>query len=242
MGSRADGQGPIIVALEGPSGAGKTTLSRSLWVEMDAPLIQEAYDRLQPTPSLGFTNPRELLRLEKMLLKEEARRYGEATAASSEGRSVVMDTGPLGPVQYLAGLVVAGWPVKGALAQLIREARGLVRGGRLGLVDLEVYVDVPPRGAFGRSQRRSPRGETEFLERHYTVDRALRPLWQGPWKKSLDARLAFVPGGGSAAEVAKRIHRSVRLHARARGPIESASLAFLRSVLTVRPPGSSGNR
>ncbi|MGA7922813.1 MAG: AAA family ATPase [Thermoplasmata archaeon] len=242
MGSRPERPRSIILALEGPSGAGKTTLSRRLAAEMDALLVEEAYDRLKPVPSLAFAGSRDLLRLERRLLQEESRRFVEATREASEGHAVVMDTGPMGPLEYVAGLVVAGWPVKGVLASLVRDARRWVREGKLGLADLEVYVDVPPAIAFRRSQRRAPRVEMEFVERHFAVDRVLRPLWRGPWRESLGSRLVWVPGLGSVTEVTRRVLRSVDPSPQAPRSDDSLSTNFLRTLLSVRPPGASGNR
>ena len=97
-----------LVALEGGSASGKSTLVTAAARTFGWRPLAEAFDRLDPAPSLDFDSPRELLRLEATLLAEEVRRYHEARRLTERGATVLADTGFLGPLTYTLGLVERG--------------------------------------------------------------------------------------------------------------------------------------
>lgn len=150
-----------IIAIEGRSGVGKTTLVRLAARRFGWIPLEEAFDRLDRRPNLGFHSERELLRTERALLHEEQRRYREALRLRRNGRTVVADTGFLGPLTYTAGLAVLGQASASVLSTLLRVAAPGGRGVAWGLPDLIVYLDLPARArrqrAFG-DPRRHPIG------------------------------------------------------------------------------------
>jgi len=158
-----------LIALEGRSASGKTTLvqaaARSLgWVP-----LAEAFDRLDPAPSLEFRSVAELLRIEGTLLAEESRRYHEARELCSRGRTVLADTGFLGPVTYTFGLVDLGVVPASVRSPIERSARSLVRRGHLGIPDLTVYLDTTVRERGRRAQADPVHHPSALVRRHEAV-------------------------------------------------------------------------
>lgn len=134
-----------LVAIEGRSAAGKTTLVLEAASKLGWQPLREAWDRLDPAPSLEYGSPHELLLLEGTLLAEEVRRFAEARARSAQGATVLADTGFFGPLTYTWGLVEVGRAPAVVARTVERSVRSLVRRGKLGLPDLTVYLETTAR-------------------------------------------------------------------------------------------------
>ncbi|HZY92934.1 MAG TPA: AAA family ATPase [Thermoplasmata archaeon] len=206
-----------IVAVEGPSSVGKTTLVRQFARDPEFLTIPEAHARLRPRPSLRPSSPAGLLRLERRLLAEEGRRYREAHAGAREGRSVILDTGFFGPITYSEGLarIPPRWDIRGALSTTL--LRDWTRGRRR-LPDVTIYLDAPTRRLRARALR-DPRGHPrELLLRHLAVARLERKWWRAAAERLDPGRIVFLRGDRSPAQLARR----------------------LRVLLAQAPPGSPG--
>ncbi len=175
-----------ILALEGASGAGKSTVTRAAaraygWVR-----LAEAFDRLD-RPDLDFRTESELRWIERTLLREDARRFAEARRLRERGRIVVADTGFLGPLTYTAGLVALGIAPREVFDEIEALACRLGRDSAYGLPDVVVYLDVPEttrRRRAGKDARRHP---SELDRRHATVARFERGFYR-------DLRAQLAPG------------------------------------------------
>jgi thymidylate kinase len=226
-----------IVAVEGPSGAGKTTVVRAAARAFGWHALPEAFDRIDPPPSLRFRTPEELLALERTLLAEEGRRYREAAEGRRRGRTVVADTGFLGPITYAAGLVALG----DAPARVLRALRSLAtergRSRRLGLPDAIVYLDVPARVRRQRVVRGSRGHPEEFRERHESVGRVERRFYRRLARATRSGRVRFVSGTGPPERVAARLRGAVRsVGSRRNAPLTLPSvLALLEDTMGRRP-------
>lgn len=216
----------VVVALAGPSGAGKTTVVRALaelggWTPID-----EAFYRLRPRPSLRFASQRELLRLERRLLAEEGRRYREARELSELGRPVVADTGFLDPVSYTAGLLALGLASATTFHATLAAARREAEAGGLGVPDLAVRLAV----AGATRQRRTsldPTGHPRaFRARHEAVGRVESDAVTPALARVLPGRVRIVPAEGAADDVARRVEA---LAARTR-PLRDPGAAALRAL------------
>ena len=162
------GRGPLI-ALEGRSASGKTTLVRAAARRLGWQALPEAFDRLEPAPSLEYGSSRELLLLEGTLLAEEARRFREARRACARGRTVLADTGFLGPVTYTRGLVELGEAPGSVLRTLEQTARSLLDRGSLGIPDLTVYLDTTARERARRGRSDLGHHPATLVARHEAV-------------------------------------------------------------------------
>ncbi len=196
-----------IVALEGESAVGKSTVAALLARRVDGALLAEAYDRLRPSPSLSFRNDRELFVLETALLREEVRRYRAARALALRGLTVVADTGFLGPLSYTAGLVVLGRCAPATYARLLRAATPLLRAGSLGVADLTVLLTAP-RAVLARRAARDPgRHPAEFRERHRAVGRLERSQFLGELARAFPGRVVRVSATGEPERTVGRIEK-----------------------------------
>jgi thymidylate kinase len=131
-----------LIAIEGRSAAGKTTLVRAAASQLRWQPLAEAFDRLDPAPSLEFASPRELLLLEGTLLAEEVRRYREAREMCVRGDTVLVDTGFFGPLLYTRGLVELGRAPESAGRAVLRSTLSLLRRGALRMPDLTIYLET----------------------------------------------------------------------------------------------------
>ena len=193
-----------LVALEGASGVGKSTLARLLRDRWGWGTLAEAFSRLRPVPGLEFGSSEELIAIEETLLEEECRRYREARRRCRRGEDVVADTGFLGPLTYTAGLVALGRAPSSALRAVRRKVQVRFSLGELGWPDGILYLDLAPAELRRRSVR-DPVGHPEPLAaRHRAVGRferafylrILAPLWPG--------RVVLVPATASPSVVAWR--------------------------------------
>ncbi len=199
-----------VVAVEGPSGAGKSRAVAGAARRLDAVVLAEAYDRLRPPPPLVWRGPAELLRLERRLLREEARRYREARALAAGGRLVLADTGFLGPLTYVLGLATLRRAPPAVLDALRRDAAALAADGRWGTPDAVVYLQTPERERTRRAAG-DPRGHPAALRaRHRAVGRVERRFYRTRLAPRYGRRWRVVSGRGPPAAVATRVARAAR--------------------------------
>lgn len=228
----------IVLALEGPSGAGKTTAARGVAAALGTTWSPEAYRRLSPRPSLGYRSDGELARLELRLLRAEARRYVAARSASRSGRTVVADTGFLGPLTYPWSLVRAGRSSPSVLPPLVRAAAAFAAADRWGLPDLVVYLATPAR-VRRRRVAGDPRSHpAEFAARHEAIGCIERALYHRRIALLLGDRFRVVAGDGPPPTVVRRILAELRRPPRAAPPDVGAVLDAFRGGRDPRSPSS----
>lgn len=197
-----------IVAIEGPSAVGKSSVARILAAEAGTRVLLEAFERLRPRPSLEFQSAAELGALELALLEEEARRYREAVRDAARGITVVADTGFLGPISYTAGLVRLGYGPPEVLSSVLARARELAARGAWGVPDLIVYLDAPRPERDRRAQGDAKGHPARLYARHARVARFERTLYRTVVGPTAPARLRFVRATGGPDAVARRIARA----------------------------------
>jgi thymidylate kinase len=165
-----------VIALEGPSGAGKTSVAARLAPLLGGTAVAEAYDRLGRSVPLAFHGRDELSDLERTLLREEGRRWTEAVELRTRGSTAVLDTATFGPLTYAWGLregVDGGLDV---VLELVRTVRRMAIGGRWGIPDLTVYLRTEPQLLEKRRAKRAAEGDA--YARTITVE-YLREIHQG---------------------------------------------------------------
>ncbi len=206
--SEERGEGPPhgrLIAVEGASGVGKTATARALSKALSATWIREAFERLDPSPSLEIPDVPTLIDLERTLLLEESRRFREADKLRARGRDVVVDTGFIGPITYTIGLAEIDPRWVPARVPLIAEARRLIRAGWLGLPDRSVYLDLGARAVADRI-RADPAGHpARWAARHARVAVKERALWLRRIRLLSPERLLVVRADRPAATLAKEI-------------------------------------
>lgn len=206
MPNRVTGRAPpLVVALEGVSGAGKTTVAAALADRLGGKVIPEAYERLGRNPSLSYDSPEALRRLEQALLSEEAARFADAEHERATGASVVLDTGFLGPLTYSWGLREVDGAGPELVADLVRAAREMLDRNALGLPDLTLYLDVPEELATARAGQAPDDHPVELRERHRQVGRYERILYEREFPRTLPGRFAAIAGEGRPGEIASAV-------------------------------------
>jgi AAA domain len=199
-----------VVAIEGASGAGKSTVAARVAAATGAHLVAEAYERLAPRPSLRYRNPRELAALEHRLLREETRRYVASRATARSGALVVADTGFVGPLTYTYGLTELGEAPPALLDGLVRAAARSADRGQWGFPDLIVYLTSTARDR-GRRMRADPEGHPpETRSRHEAVGRLEYRLYRDRWAPAFGPRLRFVDAAGPPDRVVARVLQVIR--------------------------------
>jgi thymidylate kinase len=197
-------RGPIV-AIEGSSGAGKTTATLALARRRDLPVLREAVERLRPPRSIAYRSFPELERLERALLREEGRRFREAQRRAESGRAVLLDTGVLGPLTYTAGLVALGRAPLAILDTLVADARRLAGRRAWGLPDAVLFLATPAAARRARADA-DPEGHPRSLrERHEAVGRIEGIWYTRVLAPVLGDRFRIVSGRGSAEIVANRL-------------------------------------
>jgi len=180
-----------------------------------APLA-EAFDRVRPRPPLVWTRPSGLLRLERTLLAEDARRYREARDLAEAGGVVVTDTGFLGPLTYTWGLVRSGAAPRAVLTALVGHARDLALEGRWGLPDAVLYLDTPAAERARRAHR-DPLGHPASLRaRHERVAAEERAFYHTCLAPAYGRRFRTVSGRGPPGSVVRRLAATAAEVARTR--------------------------
>jgi thymidylate kinase len=233
--------GGRVVALEGASGAGKSTAARRVARSLGGVRLAEAYRRLRPVPSLALGTPTALARLEARLLREEARRYVEARRCADGGRTVIADTGFLGPLSYSRALVALGLAPASLPGPLFHAADRRLTAGRWGLPDLIVYLSVPERTLRQRVADDARGHPRTWADRHAAAGRIERLLYARALAPCLGPHLVMVRASGPPADVARRIVRTVR--ARPAGPVDRAlARTVLRALARYPLPVPSAGR
>ncbi|HTW76691.1 MAG TPA: AAA family ATPase [Thermoplasmata archaeon] len=223
-----------IVAVEGLSGSGKSTVSRRFARARRALWIPEAYRRLGPAASLDFRNPRELLALEQRLLREDAARFVEARRIAATGREVVVDTGFAGTLTYSHALARLGLAPRSVARRLGAEARRRWGRSGWGVPDLVVWIETNASTRAARIAGDPTGHPPAWAARHEAVGRIERALYLGPIARRYGARFVTVSGEGSPEAVARRI---VRARARAPpGPIGAELAGDLLGWLAFEEP------
>jgi AAA domain len=208
MVGRRKGRGQVI-ALEGISGSGKSTVAPLLGRALDAEVLAEAFERLRPRPSLGFDTERSLLRLEQRLLEEDAARYREADQIAGGGGSVVVDTGFFGPLTYTRALGTLGLASPNSFRTLLRSARSLQERYLWGAPDRILWLDTTT-STRRRRVRSDPSGHPPALaDRHERVGVEERRVYFGTLGPVLGSRLGAVDANGPANTVARRAAAAV---------------------------------
>jgi hypothetical protein len=172
---------------------------------LGADLLPEAFDRLLPHPSLSFSGPAELERLERRLLREEVDRFRIAERARRQGRTVVLDTGFLGPLTYTAVLARNDERYRPVLERVAREVEQLVRAGSLGVPSIVLYLDLDERSVARRAARAPRSHPIEWRERHRAVAAGERRLWTREYPGILPGRLGVVRASGPPVGVVARL-------------------------------------
>ena len=220
--------GPIV-ALEGPSGVGKTTVARGLASAVGGVVISEAFDRMSPEPSLEPTSRAGLLRLELRLLSEERERYREAIRFAKTGRPVILDTGFFGPYTYAEGL--AGlrreWDVRRGLLERLESEWG--RPGRT-LPALTVYLTASGTDRRRRARIDPGRHPARLVDRHARVATFERRFWKEAQRHLPRGRVLFVSAEGPVDRVVARLRSRIEAASRTRARVAETRrfLALLR--------------
>jgi len=235
-----------LVAVEGGSASGKTTLVRVTARRLGWRPLAEAVDRLDPSPSIEFASPRELLQLEETLLAEEVRRYREARAWCHGGFTVIADTGFLGPLTYTRGLVDLHRAPGSVMRTLERSARALVAKGALGIPDLTVYLRTTPRERAFRARSSAPAHPSGLRARHEAVGRVESRLYREVFPRLLPDRFRTLRAKAGPIPLSARL--SAIASAGDGGPPSNRSearwvvAAVHRPVLARRGPTVGPNR
>jgi len=234
------GPSPLVLAVEGVSGAGKSTVAAALAKRLGGHVVTEAYDRLDRGLSLDYDSPEALRRLELALLEEESARFAEAERRRAERTPVVLDTGYLGPLTYSWGLREIDGASPELVAELVAKARDLLDHSALGLPDLTLYLDVPEALAAVR-ENQDPKGHpAELRERHRKVGRYERILYEREFPRTLPGRFAIIAGDGTpvsiAAAVADRLEQFGAIPAAWRGEAERLLALFEPAEMVLTPP------
>ncbi|MGB6501800.1 MAG: hypothetical protein WBG19_10490 [Thermoplasmata archaeon] len=201
---------PLLIAVEGISGSGKSTL-----VARAAPLfgwvaLAEAYDRLDPRPRIDVTAPAALARVERILLDEEGRRWQAARALVAEGRTVIADTGFLGPITYSAGLVEMGAAPASLKRDVVTRARALARSGRWGLPDLTIWLATEETERRRRAIADPVRHPPQLADRHERVGRFESRFFAEGLPTVVPRRVRRLSGDRPVAAVVAGLRRTAR--------------------------------
>lgn len=218
------------MAIEGLSGAGKTTVSRRVAEALGARWLREAYDRLGRRVPLAYSTRAELLRIEETFLLDESRRYAEAVRAKRLGFTTIADTGFLGPLTYSAGLVRELRDPVDVRAPIVGELEALLRRRQWGLPDLVVFLDAAPKVRRERALRDAAGHPEEFIDRHERVGRFERRFWLVTGRRELPGRVVVVQSASPLETVVRRVVDRIQ-RSRIQGAPAAGAVSRLLSAL-----------
>jgi hypothetical protein len=226
-----------LVAIEGPSAAGKTTVARRLAVVGDWTVLLEAFAGAPPRPSLRFGSPASLLAIERRLMRAERRRSQEAQRLRKPRRGVLLDTAPFGPATYTAGVARLdrryGRVARTVIDRVVRD----IEEGRILVPQRIVYLDAPETVRRSRSRLAPATHPGLLAARHRTVGRFERTFWASMARQA-PRSVQFIRAGDSAAAIAGRVARAL---ARPAPVLRRASvLTALRALRTGLEPPRNG--
>ncbi len=225
-----------LIALEGGSAAGKTTLVRTAARSLGWRALSEAFDRLDPAPSLEFDSAQALLRLEATLLAEEGRRYREARRRCDRGETVLADTGFLGPLTYTVGLVERGWAPVSVGRALRRSVRAMIERGTLGIPDLTVYLSTTAAERRRRSRAGARRHPPALFPRHEAVGALERRYFETVFPEAVPGRFRVLRAQTGPASLVHSLRELVERDC----PPRSSRVEALGLVALLRLPAGTG--
>jgi len=201
---------PLVVSVDGPSAAGKSTVVARAAASFEWVPLAEAFDRIDPAPDLRYSSDRELEKLEGTLLEEDARRYRTALSLRARGLTVVTDTGFLGPLTYTAGLVALGRAAPAVLRRLVARARELERRSAWGMPDVVAHLVASP--SVRRARARGDRlGHPVDLERrHAAVGTWEERFLRTSLRSAFAGRVVVVRADRGVDTVARTLRSAVR--------------------------------
>jgi hypothetical protein len=229
MSDRASPGPGRAIAIEGPSGVGKSSLAAALEALGGTVRIPEAFDRLGRPRALDFRGPRSLRAIEERLLAEEVRRCAEMAERRSRGETVVLDTATVGPLTYTAALIALEPRLAPAGPPLFAHATRLARSGALGLPDVIVYLDLAP-SEIARRIARDPAGHPKLrAARHARVAPFERRLWLREIRSVVPGRVVVLRADAPTEALARRVRRLGR--DRPAGPVSRGTM--LRAIRAI---------
>jgi len=233
---------PVLLAVEGISGAGKSAVVARAAAAFGWTPLAEAYDRLVPRPRIGARTAPALARVERALLAEEAVRWRTAAGLREQRRTVIADTGFLGPITYAAALETLGLVPTALRRELLGRARRLADRGAWGVPDGVLYLATDPATRRRRAAGDRARHPAALAARHEAVGRWEERFWLHRFSSAFPSRLRAVDATGDLRSVVAAVGRAARrFPARAAGPTEArAALGLLAGPLPVVP--STGRR
>ena len=231
------------MALEGPSGVGKTTVTRAVARRLSARRVAEAVDRLRPRPRLTYRSGAALLALETMLAREDARRWSEAADHRASGATSLLDTGTLGPLSYVWGLRASDPTGPDVVGEVRHHLFGELAEGRWGIPDLTIYLAAPEETVQERVAAARLSHPAALAQRHARVARAEARLYRDRFRRAAPGRFETLDASGPVDQVIEAVVRRV-----ARGPGRppptpreaAAVLATVRAGPSGRPARGGG--
>ena len=214
-----------MVAVEGVSGAGKTTLVDALATGHGLPTVAEAFDRLAGRVPLTFTDRSELLAIERALLAEDLRRYQEAHRYRRGRAAIVVDTDFVGVLTYVLGLVRQVDPKWNVLPALTGHLRTAVMDGSWGVADRYLYLATPLRTALDRAAAAPGSHPAALRRRHARVGRWEREFFLRRLPLLLPGRVEVLAGEAPVHELLREV--SARLKRKVPSATRNDSLRVL---------------
>lgn len=197
-----------LVAVEGPSAVGKTTVTRRIAETSDWTLLGEASLRLRPRLGLRFGSPAELRRIEERLIAEERRRSETARQLTERGVDVLLDTAFFGPATYTAAVARLDPTYAPVAARIVGSVAQDVRTDRLRVPDRVVYLSASDRVLQARAAASRSVHPSRLAERHRMVGPIERGFWTAVASESRGA-VRTLSALGSPASAASRLVREL---------------------------------